>query len=226
MKQTLAFDVYGTLIDTSGVYKTLERSIGAETPSFMEVWRSKQLEYSFRRGMMNTYVDFAVVTRQALDYCCLYFKKDLAETEIKDLMNAYKVLPAFADVKATLQDLQKEDYASFAFSNGSAQAVTALLEHTDIIKLFDGVVSVEKTKMFKPNPLVYQHFNDSTNSEKENTWLISGNPFDVMGALSYGMKAIWVKRSDEAVFDPWGMEPTAVVSTLTNLKTILTTYPM
>ncbi|MDB4292753.1 haloacid dehalogenase type II [Maribacter sp.] len=221
MKKTLAFDVYGTLIDTSGVFKTLEPIIGPEALSFMEVWRNKQLEYSFRRGLMHAYVDFAVVTKEALEYCCLRFNKKLPKNQIQALMGSYKVLPAFDDVGAALYDLPQENYAKYAFSNGSADAVAGLLKNAKLLDLFEGVVSVERTKMFKPNPLVYRHFNDSTHSEKGNSWLISGNPFDVMGAISYGMKAVWVKRSADAVFDPWGIEPTAVISGLEELSGVL-----
>ncbi len=221
MKQTLAFDVYGTLIDTSGVYKILESIIGDDAQSFMEVWRNKQLEYSFRRGLMNAFTNFSLVTRNALEYCCLLFKQKLDANQIQTLMNAYKVLPAFDDVSSALQDLPEEDYAKYAFSNGSAQAVSALLENANLTNLFDGVVSVEKTKMFKPSPIVYKHFSYSTNSEKENSCLISGNPFDVIGAISYGMKAVWVQRSANVVFDPWGIYPTAVISDLRELKSVL-----
>lgn len=221
MRQTLAFDVYGTLIDTSGVYKSLESIIGTEAQDFMEVWRNKQLEYSFRRGLMNAFVDFSIVTRDALEYCCLLFNKKLDASQIQILMDTYKVLPAFDDVASTLKNLPHEDYAKYAFSNGSAKAVSTLLKNADITNLFDGVVSVEKTKMFKPNPIVYKHFNDSTDSKKENSWLISGNPFDVIGAISYGMKAVWVKRSTDTVFDPWRIEPTAVISGLQELKYVL-----
>jgi len=219
--QTLAFDVYGTLINTSGVYKSLENIVGDDAITFMEVWRNKQLEYSFRRGLMNAYIDFSVVTREALEYCCLLFNQKLNADQVQILMNAYKVLPAFDDVEVALKDLQQEDHAKYAFSNGSAQAVSTLLKNASISNLFDGVVSVEKTKMFKPNPVVYQYFNDSTSSQKENSWLISGNPFDVMGAVSYGMKGIWVKRSANVVFDPWGIEPTATISDLRELKEVL-----
>lgn len=220
MKKTLAFDVYGTLIDTSGVYKSLEGIIGLEAQSFMEVWRNKQLEYSFRRGLMNAFVDFSVVTREALDYCCLFFNRKLNEEQLEVLMRAYTVLPAFDDTKAALEGLPKEGFAKYAFSNGSSKAVSTLLENANISNLFDGIVSVEQTKMFKPSPMVYRHFNESTNSKKENTWLISGNPFDVMGAINHGMKGVWVQRSQKSFFDPWGIEPTAIISSLRELKMI------
>lgn len=170
---------------------------------------------------MNAFVDFSIVTRDVLEYCFLLFNKKLDASQIQILMDAYKVLPAFDDVASTLKDLPHEDYAKYAFSNGSAKAVSTLLENAEITNLFDGVVSVEKTKMFKPNPIVYKHFNDSTDFSKENTWLISGNSFDVMGAISYGMKAVWVKRSANAVFDPWRIEPTKTVSSLRELKSVL-----
>lgn len=221
MRQTLAFDVYGTLIDTSGIYKILERIIGQETLAFMEVWRNKQLEYSFRRGLMGAFVDFSVVTREALQYSFLLFNRKLDAHQIQILMDAYKVLPAFDDVETAVQDLQLEDYAKYAFSNGSAQAVSTLMKNANITDLFDGIVSVEQTKMFKPSPIVYKHFNECTASKKGNSWLISGNSFDVIGAVSYGMKAVWVKRSEGAIFDPWGIQPTAVISSLADLKSIL-----
>jgi len=220
MKKTLAFDVYGTLIDTSGVYYTLEKYITEDTQEFMNSWRNKQLEYSFRRGLMNAFVDFSIVTKQALAYCCLLYDKNLTEFEIQDLMNAYKVLPAFDDVEEALKSLPSINFGKHAFSNGSAKAVFRLLENANINGLFDGIVSVEQTKMFKPSPIVYHHFNKSTNSKKENTWLISGNPFDVMGAINYGMKGIWVQRSQKSVFDPWDIEPTAIICNLSELKEI------
>lgn len=221
MKPTLAFDVYGTLIDTSGVLTTLQALVDYDAPVFMETWRSKQLEYSFRRGLMNSYVDFSVVTRQALAYCCQRFDQEFSASEIRGLMEAYKVLPAFADARQALLQLDARHYAKYAFSNGSHEAVHQLLENAHIQSLMDGIVSVEATKMFKPSPKVYQYFMDRTASKKERTWLISGNPFDVLGALEFGMKGIWVKRSERSVFDPWGPQPTAIISDLTELGSII-----
>lgn len=221
MKYTLAFDVYGTLIDTSGVYLSLKNLIGEKATSFMDLWRSKQLEYSFRRGVMNAFVDFSVCTKDALEYCCLSFNINISSGQMDALMNTYKVLPIFDDVEITLQDLQKSRYPLFALSNGSAHAVSTLLENADIAHFFNGVVSVEDVRMFKPSPLVYEHFNNHTHSLKSDSWLISGNPFDIIGAISYGMRAVWVQRSPEAIFDPWDLQPTATISHLNELPSIL-----
>src|SRR5450631_1700790 len=99
MAITLAFDVYGTLIDTHGVIIALEKHLGTNAPCFSSTWREKQLEYSFRRGLMQNYENFAVCTRNALDYTSLYFKVPLSQKDKEDLMGAYKILPAFDDVE-------------------------------------------------------------------------------------------------------------------------------
>lgn len=215
---TLAFDVYGTLIDTHGVLTALEKLVGHKAKDFSNTWRDKQLEYSFRRGLMQNYENFAVCTRQALDYTCACYGTDLGEEQKKDLMDIYRVLPAFDDVKQGLTRLQAARFRLYAFSNGAADALEALLGNAGIRDLFLGVVSVDDIRSFKPNPAVYSHFLRKSASTGGNAWLISSNPFDVIGAISAGMKSAWVQRSPEAVFDPWGIEPTVTVSSLIELE--------
>jgi len=217
MKFTLAFDVYGTLIDTAGVLHALERMLGEKARPFMEAWRSKQLEYTFRRGLMDKYVDFAVCTEEALEYCCKLFGAALTNRQKQSLMEEYTVLPAFPDAVASLKSLQADGHSLFAFSNGSKKAVTSLLGSANLIDYFEGVVSVEDAGVFKPSPLVYAHFNQVTGSEKSGSWLISGNSFDVVGAVAYGMQAAWVRRAPQQVFDPWGIEPTTIIHDLNEL---------
>ena len=217
MAITLAFDVYGTLLDTHGVVTVLEKHVGNKASEFSRTWREKQLEYSFRRGLMQNYENFAVCTRNALDYTCAYFKLPLSEKNREELINAYKVLPAFEDVNAGLAFAKKAGFRMFAFSNGSAEAVESLLVKARIREYFLGVVSVDEIKSFKPNPAVYSHFLRSAGAVGADAWLISSNPFDVIGAISAGMRAVWVKRSADAVFDPWGIEPTLTISSLLHL---------
>lgn len=221
MKYTLALDVYGTLIDTSGVLHTLENLIGDKAIVFSNTWRDKQLEYSFRRGQMDLFVDFSVCTKDALEYSCLLHKVNLSSTQKEEIMQVYKVLPAFSDVSTALRGLKEAGHNLFAFSNGSKAAVSNLLRNANVIELFDGVISVETVGTFKPSPKVYAHFNESTNSNKSDTWLISGNPFDVLGALNYGMHSAWVRRSPSAIFDPWSIKPSTIVKDLNALPAAL-----
>ena len=148
MTITLAFDVYGTLINTSGVNDLLKQYIEDKTEAFMDLWRSKQLEYSFRRGLMKQYKKFSVCTRSALDYSDAYLNTGLTEDQKKSLMQKYRVLPAFHDVKESLVKLQSADYRMFAFSNGFGDDVKNLLTNAEIDKYFENVVSVDDIKTF------------------------------------------------------------------------------
>jgi 2-haloacid dehalogenase len=109
----------------------------------------------------------------------------------------------------------------FAFSNGTANAIDTLLVAAEIRNYFNGLVSVDDLKTFKPNPAVYLHFLKKADTKASDAWLVSSNPFDVIGAISAGMRAAWVKRSDNAIFDPWGIEPTVTVNNLHELYAIM-----
>jgi len=217
MTATLAFDVYGTLIDTHGISDLAHTFVGDKAKSFMHSWRSKQLEYTFRRGLMKNYVDFSECTRNALDFTCEILKCHLQPEERNRLMREYKVLPAYTDVPECLKKLKSANLRLFAFSNGSAADVTGLLENAGILHFFEDVVSVDDVKTFKPNPEVYEYFLQKSKSSKTNSWLISGNPFDVIGAISYGMNSVWVQRNPDDVFDTWNIQPTRTISSLQEL---------
>ncbi len=221
MSITLAIDVYGTLIDTNGVTSALAKHVGNAAADFSRTWREKQLEYSFRRGLMQNYENFAVCTSNALDYTSSCFKVPLSGEVKNNLMDAYKILPAFNDVKVGLAQAKDFGFRMFTFSNGSNEAVEALLNHAGIRDYFLDVVSVDEMKSYKPNPGVYSHFLRRAGAIGGNTWLISSNPFDVIGAISSGMRAVWVKRSPEAIFDPWGIDPTLTVHNLDNLAELI-----
>jgi 2-haloacid dehalogenase len=215
---TLAFDVYGTLIDTSGVIKALEHYAGDQARAFSVLWRDKQLEYSFRRGLMQNYQDFAVCTKNALDYACAFFRIEISQSEKDKLMAGYRTLPTFPDVTEALEMLASDGFNMFAFSNGRAADVAGLLKNADIERYFADVVSVDEIRSFKPDPAVYHHFLQRAKTTGNKAWLISGNPFDVIGAVSAGVRAAWVKRSEDMIFDPWEIEPTISVTDLKELK--------
>ena len=214
MPAVLAFDVYGTLIDTHGVVVKLQEFVGDMAEEFSRVWREKQLEYSFRRGLMRTYENFGVCTSQALDYTNASLDAGLTADQKATLLNEYRSLPVFTDVKETLEGLQADGHRLYAFSNGTADAIEALLLAAGVRDLFDGVVSVDDCRTFKPNPDVYEHLLNTTATSADETWLISSNPFDVIGAVSSGLRGVWVRRSPNSTFDPWGIEPTVTISTL------------
>ncbi len=217
MPTTLAFDVYGTLIDAHGVKAALELLVGDRASEFSRIWREKQIEYSFRRALMKSYENFPVCTREALDYTCSYLKASLTREEKDDLLRAYRILPAFDDAKQGLARSKEAGFRLFAFSNGTAEALETLLDTAGILDYFHGVVSVDEVKSFKPDPGVYCHFLRRSGATGAEAWLVSSNPFDVLGAMSAGLRSAWVRRSPEIVMDPWGMEPTITVAGLADL---------
>lgn len=217
MSITIGFDVYGTLIDTAGVTEALRQHAGDRAVQFSTLWREKQLEYSFRRALMQNYVHFGFCTKFALEYTCAALNIDISDQDKETLLAGYKVLPPFADAAESLPVLKDQGYRLFAFSNGKPEDVASLLENSGISSYFEDVVSTHEIKSFKPNPAVYAHFLRRAGATGREAWLISGNPFDVIGAVSAGMQAAWVKRSPTTMFDPWEIEPTITIGSLVEL---------
>ncbi len=220
MADTFAFDVYGTLIDPHAIGAALQEHMGEVAGRFSQVWRDKQLEYSFRKGLMGAYEDFSVVTRQALDYSCRFLGQELSEKAKLALMAQYRELSAFPDTRPALEDLRQAGCRMFAFSNGHPNDLVALMDHAEVRSALDGIVSVHDVRSFKPDPKVYAHFNAVTGSLAADTWLVSSNPFDIIGANAVGWKTAWVQRSTATVFDPWGVTPTKVVRSLKDLRAL------
>ena len=219
---TLAFDVYGTLIDTAGVTGALETLVGDDARRFSEQWRQKQLEYTFRYGLMGHYRDFRICTRQALDYCCAQRQADLSPDARDYLMAQYLTLPAFDDVVEGLDRLSRAGVNMYAFSNGVPDDLEQLLGHAGIRAFFDGVVSVDEVATFKPDPAVYRHFLKRTRATASQSWLISGNAFDICGACAVGMRTLWLRRNPETVFDPWELTPDREATSFTEMAALFT----
>lgn len=214
MSLVLGFDVYGTLINPHGLVPLLQSMVGEKASALSQTWREKQLEYSFRRGLMRQYEDFSVCTKQALDYAQAFHGVSLESTQVQTLLDAYRTLPAFVDAAPALAALKKQGHRLLAFSNGSFSAVDTVLSAAQLRSAFDGIVSVETVRSFKPNPDVYQHFLDVAEVPAEAAWLVSSNPFDVIGARAMGLSAAWIQRDKSAVFDPWDEQPSVTLDSL------------
>jgi len=220
MSTTFALDIYGTLINPLGIASQLADQVGDKAVGVAELWRSKQLEYSFRRGLMGTYKNFPDVTKAALDYACDALGVRLPDDAKASLLAQYRALEAFDDVRPALSALETKGARLHAFSNGLADDIAALLSRAQIDGFIRSTVSVDDVRTFKPDPLVYAHFNKVTGSSPDATWLVSSNPFDVIGAAAVGWNTAWVKRSPTAVFDPWEHTPTKTITSLTELVSL------
>jgi 2-haloacid dehalogenase len=216
--RVIAFDIYGTVIDPEGMAEHLEKAFGAEAKEATQLWREKQIEFSFRRALMRKYVNFDVCTAQALTYVSARLGVPLDDDDKRALLDSYLHLPAFPDVKIALESLRDAGYTLVALTNGTEKSVRALLTHAALIQYFEAIVSADTIQTFKPNPAVYEHLVQSVKRPKETLWLISSNPWDVIGAKSYGLKAAWLQRNPSRIFDPWEFSPDVTVNSLEKLR--------
>lgn len=213
----LGFDVYGTLVDPLALADPLQALVGDQAVQFANLWRFKQLEYAFRRGLMRRYADFDACTRQALVYTQRALRCQLPESDQDRLLEAYLYLPMFPEVPAGLAALQAQGHQRIAFSNGVEASIRALLANVGLLPFVDDVVSVDDLRTFKPDPEVYAYLARRTGRPVAETWLVSSNAWDVIGAKAAGLRAVWVQRRADVVFDPWDVEPDLVVSRLDEL---------
>ena len=218
----IGFDIYGTLVDPLEMNEHLRPVVGEELADhFSELWRSKQIEYTFRRALMRQYEDFGVCTRQALVHTASVLGADLSEEEQERLIEEYQNLRPFSDVIPGIEALKSKGHTLVAFSNGVEATARTLLQRAGVLPHLGGVISVDDLKTFKPNPEVYHYLARRLDTAPSETWLVSSNPFDVIGAKAAGLAAAWIQRKPDARFDPWGIDPDLVAPDLKALAEIL-----
>ncbi len=217
MPEALGFDVYGTLVDPLDLDEPLRKFVGEGADRFSQLWREKQIEYTWRRALMREYEDFGVCTRQALDFAALSLDAELTADDRERLVEEYQNLRPFPDVVPGLGRLRSEGHTLVAFSNGLERTARALLGRGGVLDSLEAVVSVDDLGTFKPDPEVYRYLARRLDVPPEEAWLVSSNAWDVIGAKSAGLRAAWVRRRPDAVFDPWGIEPDLVVENLEQL---------
>ena len=214
---TIAFDIYGTLIDPLSVGVLLQEIVGKKAEAFNHLWRDKQLEYSFRKAAMKQFNHFTECTRQALIYSDAVLQTHLNAVDQNRLMQAYRQLPAYDAVAPTLAQLRAKNIEVVAFSNGAYEDLLALFDYAGITSLFDQIISVDEVQTFKPAPEVYHLLAQKAKAEKANTWLVSTNSFDIIGALACGLNTVYLQRQEERILDPFGYESTCTVQTIGEL---------
>jgi 2-haloacid dehalogenase len=214
---TIGCDVYGTLVDPLEMNKHLRGPAGEKADQLAALWRQKQLEYAFRRGLMRRYEDFSTCTRHALRFAAQSLEVALSPDEEERLLHKYQSLPPYPDVIPAIQQFKSCGYKTVAFSQGTQRMVRELLENARVLPYLDDIVSVDDLKTFKPSPEVYAYLVQRAGSPLSETWLISSNAWDVIGAKASGLKAAWIRRRSDAVFDPWGIEPDLVAPDLESL---------
>jgi 2-haloacid dehalogenase len=204
------------LVDPAGVASELSRTFGGRASEAAQLWREKQLEFTFRRGLMRRYANFDACTAQALSYVSAQMGVSLNAGDERALLESWLHLPAFPDVSAALELLRRAGHELVALSNGTERSLRALIQNAGIIDCFESILSADRVATFKPDPAVYALLKGARDADG-NVWLVSANPFDVIGAKASGIKAVWLRRDPKKVFDPWEFSPDIVVRSLDEL---------
>jgi 2-haloacid dehalogenase len=211
----IGIDVYGTLVDPLEMNIYLRPLVGDFAEKMAELWRSKQIEYTFRRAAMGRYENFDACSRQALAFTLQSLRIELSSEAQQRLLEEYRQLSAYPDAVSGLERLNRAGYQPVAFSNGVELTLRNLLHDAGILPHLRGIISVDDVKTFKPDPRAYFYLAQQLRCPVNNTWVVSSNPFDVIGAKSAGLKAAWIKRKADSVFDPWDIYPDLIARDLT-----------
>ena len=187
------FDAYGTLFDVHSAVARLRARLGAQADELSQLWRAKQLEYTWLRALIGRHADFWQVTGDALDYALAHF--GIAPGPVREpLMQAYLALDAYAEVPEALRRLRDAGLTTAILSNGAPGMLAAGARSAGIDRLLDAILSVEDAGVFKPHPRVYQLAVDRLGAAPGEIAFLSSNAWDVHGAACFGLRAVWVNR--------------------------------
>ena len=191
--KAVVFDAYGTLYDIQSVAAITEEAFPGYGGIITQVWRIKQLEYTWLRSLMRRYQDFSAVTRESLAYTlrCLGLKYD--QDAFERIMDKYLHLDLYPDALAALAALKDRKLA--ILSNGSPDMLDALARNTGLDRVLDAIISVDAKQIFKPSPDVYTLIEASLNVRPAEVLFISSNPWDACGAKSFGLNVAWIERA-------------------------------
>ncbi|RDW78335.1 hypothetical protein BP5796_06187 [Coleophoma crateriformis] len=242
-KIIIAFDLYGTLLSTESIAKELATHFGNDkAQSIAALWRRYQLEYTWRMNSMcecedalqghttdrnpALYRPFSEITNASLKHALAEHSVSLSEDAIESLMKAYDSLDTFPEVESGLKSIASDPkIEAYVFSNGTDAMVASSVKQSPSLSqhahIFRNLITVEEIGVFKPDRRVYEHLARRVGQEMGRVWLVSGNPFDVVGAKVAGIQAAWVNRAGgHRGSDGWndqlgelcgGVKPTVVV---------------
>ncbi|MBS0517858.1 MAG: haloacid dehalogenase type II [Proteobacteria bacterium] len=213
------FDAYGTLYDFNSAVARHRVTIGAKADSLTEMWRSKQIQYTWLRNSMGVYAKFWDVTGAALDHCLA--AHGIADRSVHDaLMGAYLALDPFPEVPATLAQLKRAGTRLAILSNGNSEMLDPMVEASGLADAFEAVLSVDAVGVFKPDARVYRLVEARCGVKPGKVCFLSSNCWDAHGAAHFGFSTVWVNRAG-APDDALPGKPVARINDLSQLPSLL-----
>ena len=216
--KAIIFDAYGTLFDVNSAAEKCKERLGDKWEGFSNYWRTTQLEYTWLRSLMRRHKDFWQITEDSLDKSMNFYNID--NSMRSELLNLYKVLSPFTEVRDTLKKLKQSNYKLAILSNGTPDLLYELVVSNQLKDIFDDIFSVEEAGIFKPDSKVYDLPINKYNIEKNEVLFLSANTWDVSGAGNYGYNTVWVNRNNN-IFDKLDFVPTNQISKLSELLDLI-----
>jgi 2-haloacid dehalogenase len=213
------FDAYGTLFDVNSASRAAQNSLGEKWQPLAELWRSKQLQYTWLRGLSGRHADFWQVTGDALDFALSTLHLEDSALRAR-LMSLYLVLDAYPEIPHTLKRLKAAGMKLAILSNGTPNMLAAAAANAGITELFDAVLSVEEVKVYKPHPSVYALACQRLKVAPAEVCFVSSNGWDAYSAKAFGFHTLWCNRFGQAP-ERIPETPDAEITTLAELPDIV-----
>lgn len=190
--KAVVFDAYGTLYDVQSVARITDEIFPGYGGLITQIWRIKQLEYTWLRSLMRRYEDFSVITRDSLAYTLKVLGLAYDESVFERIMSNYVHLDLYPDAPQALISLKQ--YKRAILSNGSTEMLTTLVRNTGLDAILDATISIDAKKIFKPSPDAYSLIEPRLNVKPADVLFVSSNPWDAIGAKAAGLKVAWIER--------------------------------
>ncbi|MCX7164888.1 MAG: haloacid dehalogenase type II [Rhodocyclales bacterium] len=191
------FDAYGTLFDFNSAASAARDELGDDWQRLSDLWRLKQLQYTWLRGLAQHHADFWQVTGDALDFALATLKIERPGLR-KRLMDLYLQLSTYPEVPAMLRELKTRGIKLAILSNGTPGMLATVVRNSGLEGVFDDVFSVEEVGVYKPHPSVYGLAADRLKTAPSRICFLSSNGWDAHSAKAFGFRVIWCNRFGQA----------------------------
>jgi 2-haloacid dehalogenase len=206
--ETITVDSYGTLVDPDAVEASLAAELDVDPEPVSRLWRSRSITYTMVSNFIGEYQSFYEMNRDALEFALASHGVDLDEATVESILSTYHELDVFCDVRDGIERLRDGGYAVSVLSNGNPELLDSMVDHADIGGLIAETISAHEIETFKPDPAIYRHAAERTDTPIERIVHVAGPGFDVQGAAAAGMQSAWLDR-DGGPYEGFG--PTADV---------------
>ncbi|MCZ6646304.1 MAG: haloacid dehalogenase type II [SAR324 cluster bacterium] len=215
----LVYDAYGTLFDVYSVFEKCEKNFPGKGAAISEIWRAKQLEYTWLRSLMGKYQNFWELTEAGLRFACKALELNLTDEILRELMDNYLNLATYEEVPGTLKKLSATIQQA-VLSNGNPEMLNTVVENNNLNSYLQAVLSVDGLSIYKPTPKVYQLAVDKLGVPPNKIGFVSSNCWDAIGAKSFGFRVFWINRFKRPL-DELGIVPDHEIQTLDQIEGLL-----